>query len=512
MKPNNSNVLRKRQEAGVALLIAIFILLLISGVAVALIVASGTESSLAGNYRSSTSVYYAGLAGLEEGRGRLLPMNPDYFDNTVSGFIPTAGPLALGQVRYILNPLPGETVAPTNLSSTTTYPDNEYQTEFGTPVTSATVQTIPSVSTVAGIQGPLYKWVRITAATEKSLNIDVNDDGVLDSTTPLYYDPAHVNSSGNPDPSLIVSATPPATASQVMEVTALAALPNGSQRMLQYDVSMNSLGLTFPSALTMDGPGSTYSPANSGIFQMVGDDGDGITNNANQPPGPCPGSQQPRPAIGTVSNANASSIITSVSGPPNRSANYWGIHDSPSIFNVSSSLPPNYTTPSGLSGPGPTSVASTIYANATQVLSCPTYPLAPFCSFTDANLNLGSATAPQITFVEGNLSLGPVTGYGILVVTGNLTMSGNSGWRGAVLVIGQGTMTVNGGGNNEIDGALFLANTLNASGNLLNTLGPTTLNWNGGGGNGVNYSSCWISDAQNSTKKFNLLSFREIPY
>jgi hypothetical protein len=69
---------RRRSEAGVALLIALFVLLLIGVTAIALILSSGAESALAGNYRSSASTYYAALAGIEEARGRLLPSNPDY--------------------------------------------------------------------------------------------------------------------------------------------------------------------------------------------------------------------------------------------------------------------------------------------------------------------------------------------------------------------------------------------------------------------------------------------------
>ena len=92
---------RKQSESGIALLIAIFALMLISAVAISLIVASGTESSLAGNYRSSTSAYYAGFAGLEEARGRVVPSNPNYFD-------PAAGApfLPVGTLRYIVNPAP----------------------------------------------------------------------------------------------------------------------------------------------------------------------------------------------------------------------------------------------------------------------------------------------------------------------------------------------------------------------------------------------------------------------
>ncbi len=71
--------IRRRSEEGIALLIAIFVLLLISVVAIALLVSSGTETALGANYRASSTVYYAALAGLEEARGRLLPKSPNYF-------------------------------------------------------------------------------------------------------------------------------------------------------------------------------------------------------------------------------------------------------------------------------------------------------------------------------------------------------------------------------------------------------------------------------------------------
>src|SRR5271156_3988156 len=107
----------KHSQAGVALLIAISALLLISVIAISLIIAAGMETSLSGNYRSSTSAYYAARAGLEEGRGRLLPRNPDYFNAPPPAFIPAA--LALHDVRYVTNPTGGENV----LSA---YPDTEY--------------------------------------------------------------------------------------------------------------------------------------------------------------------------------------------------------------------------------------------------------------------------------------------------------------------------------------------------------------------------------------------------
>src|SRR5438309_2438300 len=99
----------RAMERGIALLISIFVLLLISVVAISLVVSSGTESALAGNYRSSTSVYYAALAGLEEARGRLLRSSPSYVVKADANFLLSPGnapgtPLNVGDVRYILNP------------------------------------------------------------------------------------------------------------------------------------------------------------------------------------------------------------------------------------------------------------------------------------------------------------------------------------------------------------------------------------------------------------------------
>src|SRR5512135_3166310 len=116
-----------RREQGSALLIAIFALLLVSVVAIALIVSSGTDTALARNYRTSTNAYYAALAGVEEARGRLLSTNPN--------FIPMpASPMPLTQVVYIINPAGGEVVAPDDTANPTTYPDTQYKQEFGVDV------------------------------------------------------------------------------------------------------------------------------------------------------------------------------------------------------------------------------------------------------------------------------------------------------------------------------------------------------------------------------------------
>src|SRR6266851_5043286 len=132
---------RSKSQKGVALLVAMISLLLISGIAVAMIVASGAESSINGNYRSSSSAYYASLAGLEEGRGRLLPGSSNTIVGT-SGIPPFGTVMPKNQVTYIANPnaAAGETLT----SVLTTYPDNQYDVEFGSgQLAAATVSNPP---------------------------------------------------------------------------------------------------------------------------------------------------------------------------------------------------------------------------------------------------------------------------------------------------------------------------------------------------------------------------------
>ena len=468
-----------RAEKGVALLISIFALLLISGVAVALVVMSGTETSGAANYRNSTQAYYATLAGLEEARGRLWPGHPNSL-YSIANFLPPQGTtLAVGQVRYVLNPSPGEVVNPTNLVSTNPYADNTYQVEFGVPVTAATVLTTTSVSSqaLANTPGALFKWIRITPVTERSSGVDIDGDGVIDAATPLFFNGKNRNrtSSGK----------------QVLRATALAVMPNGSRRILQYDISGAVLNLEFASALTFDGQGSALFPASSNVYTVDGNDS-----------ASCGTAKEPaRPAVGVVAPGDDVSITASI--PPNRLTKYTGSGPTPDVQNVSALLGANMQTISALEA-----LVATIQANADQVIQGPATSLP----------NIGTASAPTITVVNGNLDLqGQQTGYGILVVTGNFSAGGSVGWRGIVLVIGQGTMTVSGGGNNSYEGAVLLARTRNAdaTGTGIGTLlpgpapGPTLLDWAGGGGNGVHYDSCTIRNSQNNVV-YRVLSFREV--
>ena len=495
----------REQEAGVALLLSIFVLLAISVVGIAMILASGTESALAGNYRASTSAYYAATAGLEEARSRLLSKNPNYFDQTVATFMPPIGTtLAANQVRYILNPIAGEVVAPLTLGNPATYPDSEYALEFGPVVAAgaaANTQTITStMANAAGVTPSLYKWVRITAATERSLgdhtaNVasigrDVNGDAAFDNTIPVFYDSALV------PPRLIVNANPPVTAQQVFQITALAVLPNGTEKLLQYTVAPRTFNLNFPSALTIGANNVTFNGANSSQYQVNGQDGSNPA--APAVPGCTTNPAIVKNAIGTTNPGDVTAIVGGI--PSNRLGNYTGLSGAtPDVGQVS--LSNSLDTPLDAYN-----TLQTITNSADLVISG---------NATQGNMpNAMSATNPMTIVVDGDFSMsGNFTGYGLLVVTGDFSYSGTTGWNGIVLVIGDGTTTYNGsgGGNNSFNGAIYVATIWDNNRNLLSSFGPVQYNISGGGGSGTYYNSCWVKAAQQPIT-YQVLSFREIPY
>lgn len=69
----------RRDQAGMALLIAIMMLLMISAIGVAAIDHSGDENEVAGHERRTTTTFYAADAGIQYGRTRVF-RNPPIFD------------------------------------------------------------------------------------------------------------------------------------------------------------------------------------------------------------------------------------------------------------------------------------------------------------------------------------------------------------------------------------------------------------------------------------------------
>src|SRR5258708_17159931 len=380
-----------RSERGVAIVIAIFTLMLISVVGTALILMAGTESAIKGNYKSAMHAFYDAKAGLEEGRGRLFWPNPNIANPVANCVLPAPGGIVpWTRVCYIVNPSSNEVVNPLDLSATNPYADAEYQQEWGVKVTDAGVQvqqpfiTSTSVIPNAGvggidIAGPLYKWVRITPRTEASAKLDVDGDGDSTDPNPLFYDGMQqlVSSGGNPVPN----------AAQVFTVTALAVTPYGSRRMVQYTVAPSAFAsalATFPSALTLDGNGVQFKGSSggnqgsgNGNFQINGNDINGSSG--------APGIS----AIGYTNSSDGPGISTAAV-PSN---NYLSPQNPP-VGVVT--LSPMLQTPSGLD-----SLVQSITQNADSVLNPPSGTAADQTSLPSAM----SAQNPMIVVVNGDFNL-----------------------------------------------------------------------------------------------------------
>ncbi len=499
----------QRRESGIALLIAIFVLLLISVVAISLIVSSGTESALAGNYRSSTGVYYASLAGMEEARGRLMSKNPDSFLKTApANFLPQPGTQwDIGYVRYILNPGPTDP-----LDTRTTWPDTEYDSEFGRgKLGAANVVTTQSVWNVAPLNalpvpGPLYKWVRINPVSEVSLQqvAPYGDGHAADPTKPIYYDGT----------SLTIT---PTGAQEVLEITSLAVLPNGSQKILQYLAAPNQSVVLppFAAAITLLGNNVDYTGPFQNAWSVSGNDTITLGNCA---PGPAVW------ALGYSNNADASYNNIAGSGAvatgPYKN-NYTGQGNSkPNVGPIGASIPASFQMPSQLDA-----LAQSITQIADVVIPGPATGSSLPSGMSNSNL--------KTVVVQGDLDLTGWhnQGYGLLLVTGNLTYDPDASWYGIVLLIGQGYMTGARNGSGQFVGAVFLAKTRDLNGNLFpdpnlpSAAGPgyTSPDYRSYGSNiqfdpnmassgtnaGIYYSSCWINAALPGAN-YNILSFHEI--
>src|SRR5438046_2007276 len=174
----------KRNQIGVALIIALFALLLLSVVGLGMMYSTNMETSINGNYRDKQEVFYAALAGLQEARDRIQPSWGDIP-------APTALPSTSFQnVIYILSD--ASTVKPWD--PTKKYFDTELCQEkvmglSGTQGVPCT--TIASGSTwyktydhglggIWNLTNPLdLKWVRITVKGNNMTPVPVNGNPAI---------------------------------------------------------------------------------------------------------------------------------------------------------------------------------------------------------------------------------------------------------------------------------------------------------------------------------------------
>jgi len=482
----------KNSERGVALVVALMMLLLLTAALTGMIIMSNTETNVSSNFRDEQTAFFASKAGIEEVRDRMRTSAT----NSLSANIPTTLPGAANGILYITNPLGSETVAPWNTQNAN-YPDDEICKELtpcGSNLASGTYTSQSASSSYAATPILPWKWVRVMAKFNKSdtgatrvTSVDGTTDGYRvcwNGTNEVAVNNTYAScgaANGNYQP--------------VYELTALAMTTSGSRRMTQYEITRGAFP-TFPGAMIFDGTGASFGTnPHSNHLHATGTDaaqgpnaGAGCSAAVNQP------------AIGTPDAATATVVNTQLNDPSQFTGTPAGVA---AVGTTLSSNPAmNLDTVDGITklvNMITTAAGSNVY-NASTV----------------SGINLGSDAAPVINVVNGDLSIG--SGAGILLVTGTLTENGGSTFDGLVLVIGKGAIVKDGGGGGVYNGATFVANMytdttyahLIALGSNLPP-GPPTMTWNGGGNALIQYDSCWISSVTQSMP-YTMVSQRALVY
>jgi len=237
---------KSHPERGVALLFALFTLLLLSAIAASLMFMTNTESSVNSNYRSERLSAFAAKAGMEEVRDRMPALN-------TAAKLPTTLPPLAGSVLYVLNEgaAPG-TVRPWVAGNA--YMDDEMCHDFAVvqgqqPAPDVRCTSAPSSAyLVAGtLAAPVtsnypwsgtsaalsYKWIRVTLKQSNSVQLyPVNG---ATATQVCWNGSTELLLSGAATCQTMSPSTNP-----VYMITSLAANASGStRRMVQAEVALS---------------------------------------------------------------------------------------------------------------------------------------------------------------------------------------------------------------------------------------------------------------------------------
>src|SRR5437016_2604479 len=109
----------QKQQRGIAMMVVLFALLLLSVVGLGMMYSTNMETSINGNYRDKQTAFYAALAGLQEARERIRTSGQTYAITAPTALPSTAG----ANVIYIVSN--AANVVPYLYSANNTYFDTE---------------------------------------------------------------------------------------------------------------------------------------------------------------------------------------------------------------------------------------------------------------------------------------------------------------------------------------------------------------------------------------------------
>ena len=475
----------KRNQRGIALIMALFALLLLTGIGLGLLYMTDAETAINRNYRTSQQAYFAAMAGLQNVRERMTPNN--VAPHKIVG--PLAAPGNPSSILYVVNPAQGEAVDPTNQNASNAYLDNQLCTEYpsasghGCPVPNSNYMAFVNDDTpgLANTYGTLpYKWVRVEQKMNASTAPYLNSGNAVANTMPICWNGANELplSSFPGDPSCWQGAgSDPPGHTPVYLLTAFATTGTGASRVLQMEVAQDP-------PLTTRGAVDSQDHVNlNGQLTVNGYDycsctctttGSGnnqTTTCTNRVTGAiAPTCDQTHYAIysaSTVQNPNNSETLIAGTNPPvvQNQTWTWDVQElvqrfstTPGAVNVTNP-PYNWSCSGGGCG---------TQSNVTLGVP-PTFPPTP------ANNPVGPANMQsQITIVPGDLQItsnGSV-GNGVLVVNGNLDIHGGFQFYGVIIVTGVISFTGGGSAGTNIYGAViagqqsYVDTTLGGSANI----------------------------------------------
>ena len=485
---------KRNSEQGFSLILALLTLLLISAIATGLVLMSSSETSISANFRDEQTAFFAAKGGIEEVRDRLRGGAP----NSLAANLPANVPGNNNGVVYVTNPIGAEVVAPWNTAGTN-YADTEICKEVtcgagGVPAGAPWYTAAAASAAYAAAPQLPWKWTRITLKTNSA-------------SAPNYINgsnaPATLNNlicwNGQNEFVLPVgvancqAAVP--SSLPVFLVASYAMTPSGTHRLVESELTLVTMP-PLPGSLTFAGPNPIFNAPNSNPYQIKGQD-------SASPACPPAGN---KPAIAAYDANSAATLTGDI--PSNRTGNYSGYPpgSSTSVTPSVSNTGPSAAPPANTMGPLATVSGLQNLVNQVTGIADQTVP-----SNGAPPMGWGTSGQPLVTVAQGDISTGPIHGYGILLVEGTLTLSGNFSWDGVILVIGAGNLVVNGGGNGQITGGVLVANI--NTGVVGNTPGSPSVDWNGGGGNGIQYNSCDANNLFNNRMSyFRMVATRELMF
>lgn len=513
---------KNNKERGIALIMAMLSLLLVTAVALGMIYMSSTEAAIDNNYRDTQVAFFSMRAGLEEARDRIRSNSSNPLP------LPTAMPGSANSIYYITNPNSStDTVDPKTFGNA--YFDDEFCHEqfasdgityiaptTGTcnsnaeaPPSTSVASYVASVSpgTVTSAALP-FKWVRVTLKQNATFPTAVVDSTQATSVQVCWnavtQQEVAITSLG------YSSCTAAASAGLQVEplyiVTSMAVTPTGSRRIGQYELGAYNI-LPPAGGLVLDGPNPVFNTPNSNNASINGLDGSYNSSNANAAPA-LPGCTIPNPApdvpaIGTDNSTDATNVSNEIFRPNN----FTGAGSTnPSVDPVNLASGTTWDTPADLN-----QLISSLGNSATK--QCTSGIGGSSCN----NISLGSCTSvsscsPQTTYVNGDFTPSASGGAGTLIVTGTLTINGAFTYDGLILVVGQGAIVISGGGNGNFYGEMLVAQTNSSTSpyGTLSTMGSPSFTWKGGGASHMYYNNCWAD--YGSSLLYTVVSSREEMY